>query len=93
MIEVFPALLNFVSYFVFSRKLRTTPLLLFVKASLNNHIQMLLKGPKVFLSQISVLVLTSHKANRLAAHIPMPLSPKTLAKDLSLVSFVMALML
>ena len=54
---------------------------------------LVLSNRKEVIRLILVLALTSHKVSRFNVHIPMPLSAKTLAKDLSLVSFVMALML
>ena len=74
-----------------------TPLLVFVlldpSQTRNLILSLDLNNCKVVIRLILVLALTSHKVSRFNVHIPMPLSPKTLAKDLSLVSFIMALML
>ena len=68
-----------------------TPLLVFVlldpSRTRNLILSLDLSNCKVVIRLILVLALTNHKVNRFNVHIPMLLSPKTLAKDLSLVSF------
>ena len=59
----------------------------------NIILSLVLSNCKEIIRLILVLALTSYEVSRFNVHIPMPLSPKTLAKDLSLVSFVLALML